>query len=177
MKNCADWEQDIAAELESAELEQHLQTCERCSEFAQELSKNRAALAGLTVDPAAFTAVRQRVLSEIQTKRQRKSWWAWSAAAAAACIAILSVAYILPKNPAAPAPLVARITPPRIQRTPLQQPVRQVAARHRIHHKFGPEVAKALPAQKTPPIVAIKMLTDDPNVIIIWLVDRKGDSL
>jgi hypothetical protein len=26
-------------------------------------------------------------------------------------------------------------------------------------------------------LTAIKLLTDDPNVVIIWLLDKKGDAL
>src|SRR5215472_14772642 len=58
--NCSDWEQQIASEQDSAELDEHLRGCERCREFAGEIEKNRAALielmAELTIDPAAFAA-------------------------------------------------------------------------------------------------------------------------
>jgi len=49
-------------------------------------------------------------------------------------------------------------------------------AKRRIPHKFGPVTAQAAPAQESESFT-VKMLTDDPNVIIIWLVDKKGDSL
>jgi len=168
MKNCSDWEQEIAGELESGELAQHLEACERCREFADEIEKNRAALGELAIDAAAFTAVRQRVLGEIQAKKQSVFWWKWAAVAAAACIAIVSALYFAPrpKNFAAPAPLVARIDPPQGWEL---KPVR--------HTSSGRHLGKPRPVQKTEPIVAVKMLTDDPNVIIIWLVDQKGDSL
>ncbi len=169
MKNCPDWEQQIASELESAELDEHLCGCERCREFAGEIEKNRAAMGELTIDPAAFTAVRARVRGQIQANRRRGMWWTWSAVAAAACIAILSVSYVLrPMNTAAPQPVVAKITPP-ADWIPAVPAVRQTIS--------GPHLAKARRVQKTEPVVAVKMLTDDPNVIIIWLVDQKGDSL
>ena len=169
MKNCSDWEQEIAGERESAELVQHLEACERCREFAGEIEKNRAALAELPIDAPAYTAVRQRVLGEIQAKRSRARWWGWSAVAAAACVVIVSVLYVAPRmqDVAPPAPIVAVKTPPLIEWTP--KLVR--------HHSSGRQLANARPAQKIEPIVAVKMLTDDPNVIIIWLVDQKGDSL
>jgi len=168
MKNCSDWEQEIAGELESPELAQHLEACGRCRDFSGEIAKNRAALGELTIDAAVFTAVRQRVLGEIQAKKQRARWWVWSAVAAAACVAIVSALYFAPRPQkfTTPAPIVARIDPPRdwAQRT-----VRHISS--------GRHLGKPRPVQKTEPIVAIKMLTDDPNVIIIWLVDQKGDSL
>jgi hypothetical protein len=176
MNNCLDWEQEIAGDSESAELAEHLRACESCREFAQELEKNQTTLREIGVHPAAFEAVRRRVLGEIEGSRRRTMWWSWSAVAAAACLAVLCFFYAVRRSPdpGAPAPLTARKDPPRIERTPPS--VRQVAARSRIHHKFAPDIAKASLAEKTEPLV-VKMLTDDPNVIIIWLVDQKGDAL
>ena len=171
--NCSDWEREIAVESESAELAEHLKACERCREFAQELEHNAAALRELTIPPAAFAAVRQRVFSEIALKNRRTLWWTWSAVAAAACVAILCVSYVLPRlqKPSEPAPVLAKIIPPKIEWTP--QPVT-----HRVCHKSsGRSLAQAAPVRKTEPLAVVKMLTDDPNVIIIWLVDQKGDSL
>jgi hypothetical protein len=169
--NCSDWEQEIAGESESAALEEHLRGCGHCREFAGELERNRAALQAVTIHPAAFDAVRLRVLDEIRAKKQRGAWWAWSAVAAAACVAMLCVSVFLPswKNPAPPRPLVAAKNPPKIEWTP-------APAHQRLHHKFGPVSASAGPAHNPEPLV-VKMLTNDPNVIIIWLVDQKGDSL
>jgi hypothetical protein len=146
--NCPDWEQDSA-----------------------EFEKNAAAMRELTIAPAAFAAVRQRVLGEIQAKKRRSMWWIWPAVAAAACVAMVCAVYLLPSAPG-PAALVARKDPPRIEWT-LAKPVVQ-----RVHHKSsGRWLAQAAPVRKTEPLAVVKMLTDDPNVIIIWLVDQKGDSL
>jgi len=143
-----------------------VKVCEHCREF----EKNAAALRELTVPPAAFAAVRQRVLGEIQAKKRRTMWWMWSAVAAA-CVAILCVVYLAP-NPQRPAALVAKKDPPKIE-WPLAQPVAR-----RVHHKSsGRSLAQASPVRKSEPLAVVKMLTDDPNVIIIWLVDQKGDSL
>jgi predicted anti-sigma-YlaC factor YlaD len=160
--NCSDWDQD------SAEFVEHLKVCEHCREF----ERNAAAMRELTIAPAAFAAVRQRVLSEIQVRKRRTMWWTWSAVAAAACIAIVCVSYFLPlRNPATPTAVVARIYPPEIGLAP--KPVVR-----RVRHKSsGRSLAQAAPVRKTEPLAVVKMLTDDPNVIIIWLVDQKGDSL
>ncbi len=163
--NCSGWELQIAAESESSELEQHLAECEHCREFAQELEKNSAALREFTVPADAFRAVRQRVLGEIQVKKRRTTWWIWSAAAAAACAAIVCVP-LIPSNPQRPAAIVAKKDPPRIEWT-----------LPRRHKSSGRYLAQARPVRKTEPLAVVKMLTDDPNVIIIWLVDHKGDSL
>jgi hypothetical protein len=113
------------------------------------------------------------VISEIQVNDRRTMWWTWSAVAAAACIAILCVSYALPRLQkfTPPAPVVAKISPPKIEWTP--HPIT-----HRVRHKTsGRSAAQAAPVRKTEPLAVVKMLTDDPNVIIIWLVDQKGDSL
>jgi hypothetical protein len=169
--NCPEWEREIAGESESVALEEHLDVCGQCRDFARELELNRAALQTGEIHPAAFDAVRLRVLDEIRAKKRRGAWWAWSAVAAAACMAMLCVLVFLQgwKNPAPPKPLVAAKNPPKIEWTPA--PVHP-----RVLHKFGPVTASAGPAHHPEPLV-VKMLTNDPNVIIIWLVDQKGDSL
>ncbi|HEY6392463.1 MAG TPA: hypothetical protein VIX89_14360 [Bryobacteraceae bacterium] len=175
--NCPEWEREIAGESESVALEEHLQVCGQCRDFARELELNRAALRTGEIHPAAFDAVRLRVLDEIRAKKRRGAWWAWSAVAAAVCIAMLCVSIVLQnwKNPAPPKPVVATKNTPKIERAPAPvQPI--MKAHHRVYHKFGPVTASAGPAHNPEPLV-VKMLTNDPNVIIIWLVDQKGDSL
>ena len=175
--NCADWEERIASETESAGLEEHLRECERCREFARELDENRKALAEVTVPAAAFDAVRLRVRSEIEARKRRTAWWTWSAVGAAACAAVLTVSLILPSTKSPAAPKMPRIAanPPKIERTPAYVPV--VAKAHRVRHVHsGRLAAKVAPAQQVEPLV-VKMLTNDPNVIIIWLVNEKGDEL
>ena len=175
--NCSDWQQEITAESESVALEEHLRTCGHCRDFAGEVERNRAALQAVEIHPAAFDAVRLRVLNEIRAKKHRGAWWAWSAVAATACVVMLCASVVLQSwnNPAPPKPLVATKNPPKIEWTPgSAQPV--VRAHHRVHHHFGPVTASAGPAHKPEPLV-VKMLTNDPDVIIIWLVDQKGDSL
>jgi hypothetical protein len=137
---------------------------------SEQFEKNAAAMRELAIPPAAFAAVRQRVLSEIQAKKRRTAWWTWSAIAAAAYVAMLCAAYLAP-SPQGPAALVWKKDPPKIEWT--ARPVAQ-----RVHHKSsGRLLAKGAPVRKTEPLAVVKMLTDDPNVIIIWLVDQKGDSL
>jgi hypothetical protein len=137
---------------------------------SEEFEKNAAAIRELTIPSAAFAAVRHRVLSEIQAKRRRTAWLGWSAVTAAACVAILFVSS-LASNPPRPAAIVAKKDPPKIEWT-----VAPVAQRVR-HKSSGRSLAQARPVRKTEPLAVVKMLTDDPNVIIIWLVDQKGDSL
>jgi hypothetical protein len=81
---------------------------------------------------------------------------------------------VLPRleEPTGPPVIIAKKDPPKIEWT-LPQPVGRG-----VHPKSsGWSRAQATPARKTEPLAVIKMLTNDPNVIIIWLVDQKGDSL
>src|SRR5258708_37098093 len=142
--NCSDWEQEIAGESESVGLEEHLRTCGHCRDFAGEVERNRAALQAVEIHPAAFDAVRLRVLSEIGAKKRRGAWWAWSAVAAAACVAMLCASIVLQnwKNPAPPKPVVSTKNPPKIERTPAVVPP-AVRAHHPASRHFGPFPAKA----------------------------------
>lgn len=151
--NCPEWD--------SAEFAEHAKVCDDC----RELEKNAAALREVTIPPAAFSVVRQRVLGEIQAKK-RRAWWIWPAvAAAAACGAIVCVLSI-PPSPQRPAAIVAKKDPPKIEWSLPPG-----------HKNSGRYLAQARPVRKSEPLAVVKMLTDDPNVIIIWLVDQKGDSL
>src|SRR5260370_19093333 len=118
--NCSDWEQEIAGESESVAVEEHLRMCGHCREFADELERNRAALQAGEIHPAAFDAVRLRVLNEIAAKKRLGGWWAWSAVAAAACVAMLCGSVVLRswKSPAPPKPMIAAKNPPKIEGTP-----------------------------------------------------------
>jgi predicted anti-sigma-YlaC factor YlaD len=164
--NCSEWEREIAGESQSVALEEHLKVCANCRAFAREIEDNRAALQSLGVDGAAFDAVRGRVLGEIQTRRRRTAAWAWSAAAAA-CVAILCASFVVPRfqNPPPPRPPEFAKAPKLVEWT--VQPARQTV---RVSHRHAPAVANVEP-------LVIKMLTNDPDVIVVWLIDPKGDSL
>jgi len=177
--NCSDWEREIAGESGASGLEEHLAGCERCREFARELDSNRVALRELSVHPAAFDAVRRRVLDEIQAKRRRAIWWAWPVAAAA-CVAILCVMYLLPRTQGPVAPTVAGIPAQAPVVVQEKAPVREVARHRGVHRRPGAgrsaDAARKSACATCEPLT-VKMLTSDPDVIIIWLVDQKGDSL
>jgi hypothetical protein len=167
--SCTEWERLIADALESPELDEHLRVCGNCRVFAHEILANQAELAALDVDEMGLAAIRRGVLGQIESERRRRNWWVWPAVAAA-CAAMVFVVMMLPRfrMPAPPAPVYFAKNPPVIDWVPKTPPASR--------HNFGPVIASATPARKSEPLV-IKMLTDDPNVIIIWLVDKKGDSL
>jgi hypothetical protein len=134
------------------------------------------------IDPAHYAAVRARVLSELG--RQRRPFWrqAWAWALAAAAVAVMMMVFPRPVGrtgvptafvgpsaflpgtiygPAAPPPRVAVNKPAPVHRR------RQTLARVKQEGRPGG------PPHLEP--VTIKLLTDDPNVIIYWIADAKGE--
>jgi hypothetical protein len=162
--NCSEFERQIASDLESALLDGHLNECTACRASAGEIAANRAALQSLEIPPAALAAVRSRVLGEIRSKQRGLRWWTWPAAAAA-CAIFLCALFISPRfrNPGPP------------------QPVEFAKIPHLGHwavSKPAPPPARSQTATvATREPLVIKMLTNDPDVIIVWLVDPKGDAL
>jgi hypothetical protein len=151
-----------ADEVDDPAIAEHLSICSACREFEHELAENAAALRSIEVDAAAYTALRARVMAAVEPKRRFGWLWAAAAAAVAACIAFFWLTAPFPPP-----------EPPHLQAV--------------VH---GGNVLSALPmpvakkkkrkTQVRRPVLleAIKILTDDPNVVIIWLVDdKKGDSL
>jgi hypothetical protein len=161
---CPEWELEIAGESYRPELATHLAACEHCRSFAREIEEDRAALASLALPATALRDVRVRVMSEIHARRRRSAylWWA-----AAACLAALSFGLLL--RPPAPENLAVVVAAPKAP-DPALAPASIASRPHRTRR--GGALARSAPQ----PIV-IKMLTDDPNIVIIWLVDQKGDSL
>ena len=166
--NCSNWEVEIAGEAESDALRDHMLQCARCREFALEITANREALRTLAADPLAVILVRNRVMAGLSARRQARIGWTWPAAVAA-CLAILCASLALMRfpSPAPPKPVVTLARPPIFPRVAEanQRP-------HTIRYRRASTVAHA----EREPLV-IKMLTDDPDVIIIWIADQKGDSL
>jgi anti-sigma factor RsiW len=154
-------------EQEQTELAAHLDQCESCRAAAAEFSRIEADLAALKderVDPAVYTAIREGVLDRIP----HGSNWRIAAALALAAALILMASVIwrdrrgqiaLPLQPprlqvsAPPVPAVVPV---------VEHPPKSIRGRHR-----GVERS---PAPEHP--LVVKMLTDDPDVVIIWLVDR-----
>jgi hypothetical protein len=158
---------------EQAQLTAHLAECESCRRAAAEFSSLREDLAVLgsdALDPAVYAAVRQGVLDQIPAGA---NWRMWTAIAAALVLLALATWW----------PWRGREVPIEIQPPPLQvstPPIPDVAPkvvpaiirrpepyRQRRHRQVA-----VRPAQE--PALMVKMLTDDPDVVIIWLVDKEN---
>jgi len=97
------------------------------------------------IDPAHYSAVRARVISEIQ--RPRVPWWRFAAGFATAA-----------------AVMVFAISPPRLQLPPL----RPMAAAIPPASLERPRAA--VPRVRREP-VTIKLQTNYPNIVIYWIAD------
>jgi predicted anti-sigma-YlaC factor YlaD len=163
---CCEYEPLIAlwveGDLNDREVERHLAECSGCRELLEDLRSSQAALKELPVVDAAFlSAVRSGVLAKIE--RRRPMVWPWVAAFAVAGALIIAVLTAPQKpTPIAKSPVSGRATPPAAVARTTSVAKRRGRPRGRLRTKGSA------------PLV-VKMLTDDPNIVIIWLVDQPGD--
>jgi anti-sigma factor RsiW len=179
--NCARFETLIALDVESDLPEpearlvaEHLEACGSCREFEAAMRQSQAALKTLRlddVDDSVYAQVRTEVLSEIASERKTMAWLKY--AIAAALLVALAVGWLWRTRPnATAAPHVTAAVqlplPPvvSVQAAPIhKRPVRVTRRKRR-----QPEPK---PVFKSEPLL-VKMLTDDPQVVIYWLVDQNG---
>lgn len=106
---------------------------------------------------AALAEVRSRVLAEVQPRRVRWWRWAWVPALAAA----LAVAALIPRPPAPVEP------PPLLARAPAAQPLVKLAPR---------QARRPAPAPLVRETQFARILTDDPDVVILWAMNTEGEA-
>ena len=133
-----------------------------------EWEKTRELLREAHQEPLAqahFDAVRARVLERLQP-RPRRIWWPlWVGASLVATGVVIWVALVgqvvrLPRPGQGPAPPIGAITS-----APQVAPVAPKPKLRRVHRAKEPPTA---------PLV-VKLVTDDPDVVIYWIADPKGD--
>jgi len=173
--NCVEWEERIAlcaggdlAPAEAQAVDCHIAECAGCRELLVGLRESLALVREAHAEPvetAHFAAVRARVLAELEHAPARRWRFAWLGAMAAAAVVLtmaiwprpeLRLAVPMPVAPAAPVVARTVVPPPRpktVVRPRPAQPVQEAAA---------------------PPTV-VKLLTDDPDVVIYWITDTKGE--
>jgi anti-sigma factor RsiW len=152
-----------------ARIEAHLAECEDCRALAKDLRVDRGRLGELSDDPAVeamLAQVHDRVLAEVRHTpwkaglSRRGSLVPLLALAAAV---ILAVILLWPRHAVKHAP-VARVAT-HIAPVP---PVGIVPARHRVVRRH-----RRAPAAQTGPPLLVQFVTDDPNIVIYWLVNQK----
>lgn len=165
--NCKDWEERIALHVggdlpaaEAAEVERHLAACDGCREAAAAFGRGLELLREAhqePLEPAPFTAVRARVLAQLELKR--RPLWAYGLVAAAVMLLVL-----LALRPGrAPRPQVMLVMPP--PPPPKEMPV--IVGQGRALPGRVKRAGRG-PAQQP---LLVKLVTDDPNVVIYWIAD------
>jgi hypothetical protein len=189
--NCREWEERLAlyaggdlASAERAKVERHLDGCASCRVFVGRITEGvtvlREAHADVDVD-APLAAVRTRVLARVA--EPRRSWWLVYGAAAAT-VAVLLVAGIL-RRPEHTAPVAEVVKPAPLHygvssgpgslnglQPTTARPSRDhkgaVGRRKRLLHNASTKAAKAVDQP-----VIVKLVTDDPDVVIYWIGEQR----
>jgi hypothetical protein len=188
------------ADSQAARMSDHLLECAGCREIVDELTESQSAFKALRSEVApdsAHAIVRDRVMQQA-VLRKSTGWMLrlerlffgarWKYAVCGLALAALVSGtvvwqfYPLPAPPQPPQPVlpVANNAPepaPRIETnkaaparpSPPRPPKRTVAP------KPDPEPALAQ-MDEAPRQMMVKMLTNDPNIVIYWLLDEKGGS-
>ncbi len=165
-------ENDLAA-AEAQAVESHLAGCDACREFAAGMRESQEALKALRtefVDDAVLLQVRTEVLS-VAAHRPRIVAWPRYAIAAGLVLALLAgwLWQMRPRARLEPRPIAANVSEPSL---PVTVPAPQARARTRVARMRSHRL-QATPVFKSEPLV-VKMITDDPQVVIYWLVDQNG---
>ncbi len=161
---------------ETERLQAHLEACAPCRELARDIGESQAglkALAGAGLDgrdEEALERWRRGLLARIEAQPQRRilAWrWTWAAAAVMALVALFAVPRIVHRPPAESP--VAQARPPAspgLNALPHPPQPAPVAHRHPRHRRA--------PAPAAEPLL-VKLETPDPNVVIYWIVEEKGN--
>jgi anti-sigma factor RsiW len=190
---CEDLEERIALHItddlppgQAASVKAHLDACSRCQELADGLRRTARALESLKAEEAdepACREVRRRVLERLRSGDVRRlpvnTPWRWAVAAALFLFLALPIAFRERKTdlpaPLVPvAPEVGRRPPetvasaPTVNRTPAK-----LASRHRKAEGSAELLRRKVATTPREPMV-VKLLTDDPDVVIYWLVEQNG---
>ena len=171
--SCAKLEADIALYAggdlpagRTARVEAHLAACAGCRALMEELRAGQALLSELRDEPLAdamVARVRQRVLAEAGTPRPVTGYWKLALAAALVLAAVLA----WPRHHREAAPRAAAVSsaaPAQVGWEPAAGPA---PAPHVKRHR------RRVPAVQPGPPLLVQFVTDDPNIVVYWLVDQK----
>jgi hypothetical protein len=175
--SCDQWEERVAlyagsdlAPVDAQAVERHVAGCVDCRAFLDGVRASLATVRKEHAEPVAdahFAAVRARVLGELQRRPAPRWRFAWVCALAGA-FALLLLAWW----PAPEERLV--ITTPNAPAAPAVAPVGAKRALRRPR-KVEAKAAKPLVRPEPAEPLVVKLLTDDPNVVIYWITGTKGE--
>ncbi len=189
--NCAGFEKLIALHVEGdlperkgRAIAEHLKICEHCQEFAEKLKASQALLKSLaeeSVDDAVLEELRERIVNRLGTATERLWFPVWRYAVGAGLTALVLLAAITIRHPSkdrvADVPRVpsqqlateAAGQAPTLARSSSARAMKGKRAVHRREHFQGSLKASTKPQQSVQ--LTVKLVTDDPNVVVYWLID------
>lgn len=197
--NCGKWEERIALHaggdlppVEAAAVDRHVAECAACQALLSGLRQTAGLLREAhsePVDSAHYAAVRARVLSELAGRQRPR--WAYALLAAAAMLLLVAVWPRARKVVVRPRPQpvpVAQALMPAVggaqgaPRPPgrLLRTTPQAAGRGRRTQGVPQTRGAAPPLQQVEPSsppepLVVKLITDDPDVVIYWISEGKGE--
>ena len=162
------------------------------NDLDRELDAALAALRDEALPESALASVRAGVRQRIQAGRRKRVWTAWlslTAAAAAAWIAIAipwtaaTLPLASPRTPQVDSMALARPLPLRAEarlkpgRSLKAAPPRDASSRSMVLEKVrgGRHTTPSEPAREEQ-TQFIRIITDDPNVVILWAMNSKGET-
>jgi hypothetical protein len=201
--SCPDWESRIAlvveGDLEGAERHQvdlHLRACAACRSLAEDLRESQALFKSIrqdTADETMLSAVRSRVLADVAAVGsgnwiERVLFGGMRRKAALAALTVMIAGSVIwlsdePRpirqepRPTVPNPAaVAAAAPPPAPVSVTEPPWSVPPPTRRVRRPRAASIPDAAHTEAEEPAeqVTIKLLTDDPKVIIYWIVE-KGD--
>ena len=170
---CIEWEERVALHAggdltgaEAVEVERHLGECSACQVLWSGVRESLAVLQAAHVElPAAahFTAVRSRVIAELE--RNARPWRRLAWISGVAAVAALLLLALWPARVVQEAPRMLAWIPPATKEAPvaLVAPAVRSPVRPRVRQ------AVALVSRREP--LTIKLQTADPNIVIYWIAD------
>ncbi|HEY2379940.1 MAG TPA: zf-HC2 domain-containing protein [Terriglobia bacterium] len=160
----------------------HLHSCPVCRQFVDELRETQSTFKSIrqeTVSPQALAHLRTRVLGQVAAQNRRPGWGRWVYALAGVAFVVVVVAGALSRydRPVAKVQAVA-VSPPAVLQPSVALHAEVVADKqppkpHLRRSHRPPETKAAEPPKE----IMVKLLTEDPNVVIYWLVDQNGGAL
>ncbi len=193
--NCRGWNPHIALFVEgdldpemARQLETHLRACVECWSFFQSLRETQSEIRQIrndVIETSSLNRVRSNVLLHVRAIDGRRTWldragiWLWGGYrwryAVLGCVAFVLVAVMMWRESSTPVRLqeIAAAIPP-VAEVPKSAEVAVPISIKKVpnaRRRMKPVQTEA-PTPK--PDTLVQILTDDPNVVIYWLIDQTG---
>ena len=171
-----EWRERVAALEDEPDVRRPIAACEECRDLEAGLMADLAVMRAaheVPLAPAHYTAVRARVMDRVAAERRRSTWrFVWLGAASVAVVAGLLVPLRLGREDPGVPPRAPIATPRGPEAPILSNRAPEIASTPRRGTKSPGRLKPAPPTQ----LVMVKLLTDDPRVVIYWMVEPRGES-